>query len=841
MSLSPCHTQTVAPHPGLHSPSAIALHPRPVSGAIKAPPPAFSDYRSSSWTILSSRLLHFCLLLFDPACTTMSLPRIINKSSHMDPLASRLSLPVTEQSVAIGSSSFHPGHSSDMDTDITLCRIKQRSHTLEQYTREFISISNYSTLPDCVKIEIYCDGVNQLLRTLLRREGPRSSLEAFLNFALLCVGSQCTVGVAERERDNAVVATARPTRRLAVRPEHDPSNTFAAWIAREMAAVQERAQAMATAAESAHLIAATAAPVHKMAAASERVHDTAETTEPVHKMAATAVPVCKMAAAPACAHKMAATAEAVHKMAAETELRHVTAAISEPYKVAAAFPESSQVAAASPELSQVSESSQVATVFPESSQVKTASSELNQVTTDLHEPSQATADPHEPSQVTVALYKPSQASASHHEPDQVTVDPHRPSQIIAGLHVSDQVTAALIEPSQGIAVVSPHHVSSDGPESSHNSSNTPRAQPVMKASVVDPPLGSGRSSNILVPSTLSEPSYNDVLSPAAALPIMAVAFWCVWAAHSAPEVTSVPESAPELPSDHKPAPELPSDHKPAPELPSDHKPAPELPSFGEATPMPPEVSASAVDPPREAALSCGLSAFLPVLSASSVPALPRSQTMMRVPVPPRRAAPPPVPPRRAPAPPPPWRAPAPSAPPPAPPWRAPAPPAPPPAPPWRAPGPPALPPAPAPPALPPAPPWRAPAPPALPPALPWRAPVPPAPPPAPPWRAPVPPAPPPAPPWWAPALSVLPQSLGLPHGPGPPALALSHSRPTAPLDCYAVGASGSRSLGGGYVTNLVGVPLSAHRQMSLSPCHTQTVAPHPGLHSPSAIALHPRP
>ncbi|KAL0174039.1 hypothetical protein M9458_030007 [Cirrhinus mrigala] len=347
---------------------------------------------------------------------------------------------------------------------------------------------------------------------------------------------------------------------------------------------------------------------------------------------------------------------------------------------------------------------------------------------------------------------------------------------------------------------------------------------------------------------------------------MAVAFWCVWAAHSAPEVTSVPESAPELPSDHRPAPELPSDHKPAPELPSDykpapelpsdHKPAPELPSFGEAmpmppevsalavdppteaaslynlsasplilsassvsavprsqaitrfpapelppglesapevpsglksapeapsdhesaseafpvgeaAPMPPEVSASAVDPPREAALSCGLSASLPVLAASSVPALPRSQSMTRVPTPP---------------------------------WRAPAPPAP-----------------------------------------PWRAPVPPAPPLAPPWRAPVPPAPPPAPPWWAPALSVLPQSLSLPHGPGPPALALSHSRPTTPLVCYAVGASGSRSLGGGYVTNLVGVPLSAHCQMSLSPCHTQTVAPHPGLHSPSAIALHPRP
>ncbi|KAL0176857.1 hypothetical protein M9458_029187, partial [Cirrhinus mrigala] len=250
------------------------------------------------------------------------------------------------QSVTTGSSSFTPGQSTDMDTDRTLFRIKQGSHTLDRYIREFISISNYSTLPDCTKIEIFCDGVNEPLKARLRREGPRSSLVTFMNFALSCVGSPCAVGVAERERDSAVVAAAHPTRGLAVMPERDPTGAFAAWIAREMAAVQERAQAMATAAESAHLIAATAAPVHKMAAASERVYDTAATTEPVHKMAATAVPACKMAA----------TAEPVHKMAARTELRHVTAAIPEPYKVTAAFPESSQV----------SESSQVAAVLPES-------------------------------------------------------------------------------------------------------------------------------------------------------------------------------------------------------------------------------------------------------------------------------------------------------------------------------------------------------------------------------------------------------------------------------------------------------------------------------------------
>ncbi|KAL0194630.1 hypothetical protein M9458_008202, partial [Cirrhinus mrigala] len=128
-----------------------------------------------------------------------------------------------------------------------------------------------------------------------------------------------------------------------------------------------------------------------------------------------------------------------------------------------------------------------------------------------------------------------------------------------------------------------------------------------------------------------------------------------------------------------------------------------------------------------------LSSSLPILSASSVPALPRSQSMTRMP---------------------------------ALPWRAPAPPV----PPWRASAPPAL-------------PWWAPAPPALPPAPPWRALVLLAPPPAPPWRAPALPALPPAPPWRVPALPVLPQSPGPPHGPGPPTLALSRSRSTALLDC----------------------------------------------------------
>ncbi|KAI2648685.1 Retrotransposon-like protein 1 [Labeo rohita] len=164
----------------------------------------------------------------------MSLSRPYNKSSHVDPLTSRLVYPITEQSVTTGSSSFTPGH-SDMDTDRILFRIKQGPRSLEQYTREFLVFANYSTLPDSTIIEIFCDGANEHLRTRLRREGPRSSLAAFVNFALMCVGSPCTVGVAKEVRDNADKAAAHPSRRLAVTPDHDATNRFSAWIAREMA------------------------------------------------------------------------------------------------------------------------------------------------------------------------------------------------------------------------------------------------------------------------------------------------------------------------------------------------------------------------------------------------------------------------------------------------------------------------------------------------------------------------------------------------------------------------------------------------------------------------------
>ncbi|KAL0151492.1 hypothetical protein M9458_053203, partial [Cirrhinus mrigala] len=128
--------------------------------------------------------------------------------------------------------------------------LKQGPRTLEQYTREFLAIANHSILPDCIIIEIFCDGVNEPLKARLRGEGPRSSLAHFMDFALLTVGSSFTVGVAEEERNISVMLAAQP--------------------ARGMAAASERA----------HVMAATAVPVRKMAATPERVHTLAATAEP---------------------------------------------------------------------------------------------------------------------------------------------------------------------------------------------------------------------------------------------------------------------------------------------------------------------------------------------------------------------------------------------------------------------------------------------------------------------------------------------------------------------------------------------------------------------------------
>ncbi len=103
--------------------------------------------------------------------------------------------------------------------------LKQGPHSLENHVREFLAITHYSDLPDIILIEIFCDGINQPLQSKLRREGPRSSLAHFMDYALLTVGSLFTVGFAEDERDTASVTemadAPEGTHKMAVTTTHE--------------------------------------------------------------------------------------------------------------------------------------------------------------------------------------------------------------------------------------------------------------------------------------------------------------------------------------------------------------------------------------------------------------------------------------------------------------------------------------------------------------------------------------------------------------------------------------------------------------------------------------------
>ncbi len=121
----------------------------------------------------------------------------------MDPYVSRLVSPVTEYSARPGSSSSSNSHSSSKGTNRILCALKQGPRSLENHIREFLVFTHYSDLPDIILIEIFCNGINQPLQSQLRREGPRSSLSCFLDYALLCTGSSFTVGVTEEESSTA--------------------------------------------------------------------------------------------------------------------------------------------------------------------------------------------------------------------------------------------------------------------------------------------------------------------------------------------------------------------------------------------------------------------------------------------------------------------------------------------------------------------------------------------------------------------------------------------------------------------------------------------------------------
>ncbi len=84
-----------------------------------------------------------------------------------------------------------------MYTARLLLSLKQGKRSLEDFIQEYLDVANDSDFPDDVLIDFFCDGINQPLKSQLIREGPRSSLSQFMDYALWTVGSAFTVGVAE--------------------------------------------------------------------------------------------------------------------------------------------------------------------------------------------------------------------------------------------------------------------------------------------------------------------------------------------------------------------------------------------------------------------------------------------------------------------------------------------------------------------------------------------------------------------------------------------------------------------------------------------------------------------
>ncbi len=123
----------------------------------------------------------------------------------MDLYVSCLVSPVTEYSAIQGSSRFPNEHWPGVNIARLLLALEQGTRSLKDYIQEYLSIANYSDLPDCLLIVFFCEGINQLLMSKLRHEDLRSSLCQFMDYALLCVGSPFTVGVADEERDTTSI------------------------------------------------------------------------------------------------------------------------------------------------------------------------------------------------------------------------------------------------------------------------------------------------------------------------------------------------------------------------------------------------------------------------------------------------------------------------------------------------------------------------------------------------------------------------------------------------------------------------------------------------------------
>ncbi len=470
----------------------------------------------------------------------------------MDPHVSRLVRPITEYSATQGSSGVSCGYWPGMDTSILLLALKQGLRSLEDYIREYLEIAYYSDLTDCVLIDLFCEGIDQLLKSQLTLDDLHSSLSDFMDYALMTVGSAFTVGVAGK-CDTAL------TRVMADAPEHAHKMVATADLDRKMAATttahhviaasHEQSQVTADLLESRHISAVHPESRHVTAVLPESRHVTADLPEPRHITADRHES----------SHISTDPPESLLVSAGHPESHHVTAGHPHSHHVTTNHPDSSPVTGNLHESSHAStdchEASHVSADPPESLHVSADPPESLHVSADPPESLHVSADPPESLHVSADPPEPLHVSADPPEPFHVSADPPEPLHVSVELPESLHVSADLPE-SLHVSADLPEslHVSADHPESCCVQSVTPRYSrsvlrvPSLVSSVREAPLVSAHAAGIPKP-THTDPLAPELIPSSAALPMWGVTLWCIWAAYTTAdwlEVAAPATTSPEV-------------------------------------------------------------------------------------------------------------------------------------------------------------------------------------------------------------------------------------------------------------------------------------------------------
>ncbi|KAL0157337.1 hypothetical protein M9458_048583, partial [Cirrhinus mrigala] len=209
-----------------------------------------------------------------------------------------------------------------MDPASRLFHLHQGNRPIEDYIMDFCGLCHLVAFNDMALKDIFRHGLNEPIRSQLPGGKIHWTLEQYIDFALLLVGSPFTVGIAdEGPRNRAVTPIPQTAHVTSAKPQ--PAHVTSAN--------PKPAHVTSSAPRPAHAMPATPGPVHAMPAHLESAPVMAALLQLAHKRAAISKPVHKKAVIPEPVHKMAAIPKPVHKMAAPSESPAKMAATPEPH------------------------------------------------------------------------------------------------------------------------------------------------------------------------------------------------------------------------------------------------------------------------------------------------------------------------------------------------------------------------------------------------------------------------------------------------------------------------------------------------------------------------------